>query len=105
MRYDKETGSEVFVLFVLGLLVTPFLALWRGFVIVMMWEWFIVASFEVPGITVFAAAGLSFLIAMLVYTPQPKGKTEVEIFSDGVSAGVIIPAFVLFWGWIFSLFM
>ncbi|MBI2626116.1 MAG: hypothetical protein HYW69_00810 [Candidatus Nealsonbacteria bacterium] len=84
-------------------------AVWKGFVLLMLWKWFIVPIFGLPELPLVAAIGVGMVISFLTYQQIESKSNEDE--DKGVhlakSLGMLIlyPAIVLFFGWIVHLFM
>lgn len=70
-------GAAVILLAVLGV---PAL-LWRGYVLTILWGWFIVPLFGVPALSIPLAIGLSLTVAFL--TSQRTGNETTEKKSEG----------------------
>ena len=52
---------------VVALLAYPFLALYHGFALSLMWGWFVVPAFSVPALSVIDAIGVSLIVSTLRY--------------------------------------
>lgn len=79
----------------------------NGWVLSVMWGWFVVPLFELPPLTIPYAIGISMVVGMLaknsVSTKNEKKETSELV---GEIIGVILaPLFVLFMGWIVKLFI
>lgn len=78
-------------------------AVWRGYVLSILWSWFIVPAFGLPALTVPLAIGLSLLVGFLTAQRLKKDKD----FDWGAAIGHLIfgPAMVLLIGWCVTRFM
>jgi hypothetical protein len=90
---------------VLGLL--AFSALWRGYVLTVLWAWFAVPTFGLPALHLAPAIGLSLLVSFL--THQVDMHQQEGEFSDrmltAASASITVPLFALGIGWVVRQFM
>jgi len=81
-------------------------ALWRGFVLSVLWGWFIVPFFGLSPISVPLGAGLSLMIAVLTDTFIPlRDEDRVETIRYACFAGIIMPTIHLLLAWIVRLFL
>ena len=55
------------VYFLLGGLADGFLTAYRGWIISMLWSWFIVPQFSVGPLSIFTALGISLLVTLLTH--------------------------------------
>lgn len=78
-------------------------AVWRGYVLSILWGWFMVPAFGLPALTVPLAIGLSLVVGFLTAHRLKKDKD----FEWGWAIGNMIfaPAMVLLIGWIVTRFM
>jgi hypothetical protein len=99
---------------IIGGIVTFFLiwaigSLWSGYVLTVLWMWFVVPTFHLPPLSVAAAIGLAIVIGYLTHqidmNSQNKEESWDERFSKAAAYATIKPAFALFFGWIVHLFM
>lgn len=69
----------------LGLLIyIVVLSLLSGFVLVQLWDWFVVPNFDVPSITIQTALGIGLIVGMYThkaeYPDKEKHTTEESIY-------------------------
>lgn len=99
------TTSEKFGLGVAKLLGwTALLAassIWRGYVLSILWGWFIVRAFGAPPLNIPLAIGLSLIVGFLTQRLTKK-QEDVYFLVMGASLG---PAMVLLFGWIVTKFL
>lgn len=105
-RRDRELeGRAGCLVALLGpILFLPFAA-WAGFVVSVLWGWFVV-PLGVASIGVWQAAGIVVLVSFLVFDgtiPRDNEKTTVEKFVFVVLNGLILPAMVLGAGGLYHL--
>lgn len=78
----------------------------RGFVVSIMWQWFVVPLFHLPELSIPYAVGLSILVGLLTYQQQPdvekKSKTDKIV---KVLMPIFSPLITLFIAWIVHLFI
>ena len=82
-------------------------AIWRGYAFSILWGWFIVPIFGLPVLSIPLAIGLSMVVSFLTYqfihTVDDRSVKDKAI--EGISLGILHPAFALFFGWIVTLFL
>lgn len=62
----------------LWILLLPLSSIWYGFVLSIMWGWFVVPAFHVAGLSIVLAIGVSMAVRMITSTPSPSGYKENE---------------------------
>lgn len=76
-------------------------ALLDGYVLTILWTWFVVPTFGLRPLALVPAIGFSMVVSFL--TPQmPKGEVE---WGDEIGKMFLRPAVMLFFAWIVHLFM
>jgi hypothetical protein len=106
MRSKNENVYGCLVL----LLILPISALVRGFVLSVLWGWFILPVFEsAPALTIVQAIGIAMVIAFLTYQTQEQSgaakKDMGEVITNAIGHAVAAPLFTLAVGWIVYLFV
>jgi hypothetical protein len=99
----KILGWTVTVAFII--LVNIF---WSGYVIMMLWNWFISPAFQVSHISLPLALGVSTFITYFSANPTDHdfdGKKSIEILLYMCGWVIIKPGLALLCGWIITLFM
>ena len=73
-----------------------------GFVLLRLWEWFVVPTFGLPLLSLPVAVGISLIVSLLTIS-SPKTKDTREDSEKWVDRGValIVPLLYLFFGWLF----
>ena len=93
------------VAFVLAILAS---SIWAGFVLSILWEWFIETTFSLPGLNIPTAIGLVLIVNYLTHqdteTPD-SGNSLGAKFWQGVANALLKPTMARFVGWIVTLFM
>jgi hypothetical protein len=85
-------------------------AIWSGYVLSVIWGWFVVPAFHMPYITIPVAIGLCMITRMLtVTTPEQKkelsSKEAMDALIYSFAFDFLFPLFVLGVGYIAHLFM
>lgn len=86
----------------------PFSMMWRGYVLTKLWAWFVVTRFSIPMIDLPSAIGLAVTVHFLTYqnirTPKDERPLSEQMMATILSMA-LLPAFVLFIGWIVNHWM
>lgn len=92
---------------VFGLMVLS--AVWKGFVLSVMWGWFVVPYFQLPPLTIPLAIGISMIASMLTWhrtgSEAQNDKSASEQFTTAAALSLFLPAFMLLSGWIVTKFL
>lgn len=77
--------------------------IWRGFVLSILWGWFMVGPLGVPALSIPAAIGITLIVAYLVTSKiqESADRGVVSMFTKGA----LIPLFALGLGWIVARFL
>jgi cytochrome bd-type quinol oxidase subunit 1 len=90
----------------ISLLLLPFAAILRGFVLVKMWSWFVVPQFHCAPLRIPVALGLAGLIWLLTYHELPDEKEDESTrMARSIAGAFLLPLLALFFGWIYTLFL
>jgi hypothetical protein len=54
-----------------GIATWPLRAAWSGFALMLLWEWFVVPTFDVPPLALWQAIGLSITVVFVTFVPPP----------------------------------
>lgn len=102
---DNKLWSCVgmFLAFVLAFVIW---AVWGGYVLSILWGWFIV-PFGLPNITIAEAVGISIIISSFKAsdTRTNKNKSLSTIITESLSTAIISPGVTLALGWVVHLFL
>lgn len=85
------------------ILLIPFLLAWKGYVLTILWRWFIVPVFGAPALTVAPAIGVLAVVGLLTYQAR-KGEADWNA-AEYFLLGTLNPALALFGGWVVTWFM
>lgn len=80
----------------------------NGWVLSVLWGWFIVPTFGAPSISIVQAIGIALVVSFLTRKTDTKDddtRSTKEKFAVASIAVFIAPAFALFFGWIVHFFM
>ena len=82
----------------------------RGYVVSVMWAWFMVPAFELPTLSIPLAIGVSSVAQTMTggaYTSSSdnKDKDTVDVVVEGIAKVFLAPLFILLFGYIVTLFM
>jgi hypothetical protein len=71
----------------------------NAYVLTVLWSWFIVSTFHLPALTIYAAMGLTLVVAYLTKQPDFTGQ-EIDDYATKMKVyGIIRPLLALFMGW------
>ena len=92
---------------VLGLTLS---AIWRGYVLMMLWAWFVVPTFNLSDLVLTQAMGLALLVSFLTYQMDADKKPEEDVaFTERVIRTLVnaalAPLLALVIGWCVHQFM
>lgn len=82
--------------------------IFSGYVLSILWSWFIVPVFPVSEINIPTAIGIAMIVSYLTYQDiESKKKSESYgwILLEAILKGLLKPAFALLFGWIVTLFL
>ena len=94
---ENKTGYALglVVVFVVSLVLS---AIWKGYVLSVIWGWFAVPTFGLPPLSLVPAIGISYIIGFLTcqYNPPRKDdKSHQERFQESVLFSFIYPLLIL----------
>jgi putative Mn2+ efflux pump MntP len=83
-------------------------SIWKGYVLTVLWSWFVVPTFGAPLLTIAPAIGLAMVVGFLTHqsdaTKTPEGDSS-ERFMRAVAHALVMPLLVLGIGWVVRQFM
>jgi hypothetical protein len=83
-------------------------SVWRGYVLTVLWAWFVVPTFGLPALALAPAIGLSLVVSFLTHQLTSK-EDDKRDFSDRMARAIgvvlLMPLFVLGIGWVVRQFM
>ena len=84
-------------------------SIFNGYVLSVLWGWFIVPVFSLPELTVVPAIGIAIVVSYLTYQYNESDDDDNKSFGEKmaklIAMAILRPLFVLFLGWIVHLFM
>lgn len=84
-------------------------AIFGGWVLTILWKWFIVSTFNAPSLGIAQGIGLSLTIGFLTNKYKPTESQSKKSFSENLTEGfigaIIQPSLVLLFGWIVKMFL
>jgi hypothetical protein len=90
---------------VIGFILIPLIAIFQGWVLTVLWGWFVVPTFRAPELSIPVAIGLTLIIGMFKgYDLKTQEKSTDDKLVEAI-ATVAVPLVFLFLGWIVQLFM
>jgi hypothetical protein len=96
----------VSILFI-GLIV--FTSILNGYVLSVLWSWFIVPTFNIPSLNIPTAIGVALVVEYLTYQikidENDKKTSFGEKMSDRFIISILKPAFALLFGWVVTFWM
>lgn len=92
---------------VTGLLVLT--TILRGYVLSIMWGWFMVPTLGLPKLSIVQAIGIAAVISFLTYQDNSgtvkKQRSASEAFTEALVIAACYPLVVLLFGWVVHLYM
>lgn len=96
------------VKYLLGITSIVWGTIWFGYVLSVLWSWFIVTSFGLPVLKIPVMIGIALIIRFIVYNPtadfNDTRDNETKI-THGILYSACYPAFILLFAWILTLFI
>lgn len=98
-----------YVGYIATFIVITFLSvIYSGYALTVLWEWFVVPTFNLPILSIPTAVGLAIIVAYLardIETSSSKDRSASDAFGEYAFKSFIKPTFALFFGWIALLFV
>jgi len=93
--------------FIAGLIFMIVAPIIRGYVVIKLWAWFIVPTFEMNELRLVEAIGIMFLIGYLSANNNNNNNNKEfwERFAENIIFLLVLSGYVLFAGWIIQMFM
>lgn len=109
-KKDEDKTLTCFLLIVLIFIVPTLSSITNGYVLTVLWEWFVVPLFLVPSLSIPYAIGLVLVVGILINRKSlVKNEKKYEETSELVAAIFadifLIPAIFLFIGWVLTKFI
>lgn len=86
----------------------PLSAMWRGYVLTVLWAWFVMPTFGLPALGIAPAIGLALVVSFLTHQSDAAKKPEgdfAERMATAVAYAFLLPLLVLGIGWVVHQFM
>lgn len=81
-------------------------SVFSGWVLSVMWEWFIVPTFDAPSLSIPVAIGLAMIVTFMTYQPQPTNDKELdEQVISALVTSIGKPLIYLGMGYVVTLFL
>lgn len=81
-------------------------AIWSGYVLTVLWDWFVVQTFRLPHLSLPAAIGIAIVVRYLTWQPVESPDDDfAEAMIKGAGTALLLPAFMLLFGWIVQFWM
>jgi hypothetical protein len=103
MNKDNETFLSCLGAIGIVIILVPLSIIMRGWVLSIMWGWFIVPLFGLPALTIPYAIGVSAVIALLKGSSTDNKKDDkkaLEKFLEALFVAFVAPLITLGFGWI-----
>lgn len=107
---DRDTEHQLLgclVALLILIVLVPVMAVMQGWVLTILWGWFVVPTFGLPQLSIAVAIGFSLIVSLFRGAQQSKTPDERSTEEKVGQALVLFfgPLIVLFFGWIVHLFM
>lgn len=90
-----------------GLIVLVFGPIWSGYVLSILWKWFLVPTFTLPQLSIPTAIGVTLVVSYLTFhdlhEPEDKASLDVKLVRSLIIA-FFRPAIALLFGWVVNQF-
>lgn len=86
--------------FLISISVGPIL---HGWVLSILWRWFMVPTFHLPTLQIPAAIGISLVVELITYhhvDAEPKNESATDKMFGQLSMMLFLPLYVLAFGWV-----
>lgn len=81
--------------------------IWKGYVLSVLWTWFLVGPFGWPSLSIPHATGIALIVGFLTHqdTAAKDERDKWEKITAAIVLTLVAPALALFSGWIVKAFM
>ncbi len=104
----NNTGLACFGLAVLVVVTIIVSSLMNGWVLSILWDWFVSPLFGLPPLSIAAAIGFSLVAGMLTKQETQsnnEGKETSTLIAEMIAKSVISPLVILLFGWVVNMFI
>jgi hypothetical protein len=84
-------------------LISPLTSILNGYVLSLLWSWFLVPTFHIPALNIPQAIGISIIVHKLTYFYQ--GSSSIPKPWESIGVALFAPLFTLCTGWIVRMFL
>jgi hypothetical protein len=87
---------------IIAALAFPFLAMWRSYVVIVLWGWFVFPATKIAAPSIYVVYGMMMTLAMILpiaRIPKQEGDALANYFESVISYGLLYPALALGTGW------
>jgi hypothetical protein len=106
MSSENEKGLIACIGILFGIILIPLLAIYHGWILTILWGWFVVPTFHLPELSIAVAIGLSLIVGMFKsYSVGDNKNLTTEDKLVGAVVTLVGPLLTLLFGYIVHLFM
>lgn len=82
-------------------------AIWSGYVLTILWAWFVVPTFHLPQLSLAAAIGIAIVVKYLTHhvDTHEDNRSWDDKFAVSIGFALLFPLMALFFGWVVHFFM
>lgn len=81
-------------------------SIFNGYVLSVLWGWFVVPTFNAPALGIVPAIGIALVVGYLIQqTNDTKNEPLGEQIAEATMTTILKPSFALLFGWVIHLFM
>lgn len=93
-----------FIVFIIILVTYPFTLMWKAYVLITMWTWFLQPITGHAAPSIYVTAGALLMLSLALYRPSEleKQREPIDSFSAAMSYGFALPAFALGCAWVWK---
>jgi len=83
-------------------------SIWKGYVLTVLWGWFVVPTFGLPALALAPAIGLAMVVSFLTYQHTASQEPDPDVstrMAKAIAHTLVMPALVLGIGWVVARFV
>lgn len=91
--------------FLLALVVWPFVAMWRAYAIIVLWGWFVFPATQIAAPSIYFAVGMMMTLALILphrKYPKEDGDPIANYIGYVVGYGLVLPGCAIGFGWVWK---
>lgn len=100
MKKEMSCTQAIIVVLLLPIVITL-----NGFILTLLWSWFIVPQFSLPYLSIPMALGLATILSMLTHQTTDSSHNKDKTFTTICVEAFSRPLSNLLYGWVITLFM